>query len=355
MEPVPYNVLKRANEAAVYNLYLYLTHIKIPGENTPLWAIVHDLEAHFKKHRASTRNSRDITRLDIISRVVSDDLAIANSRIGNLTVSKSGLTACTFVNPDGEVFFAFKGTGKGEWIDNGEGLSGIAEENTYKFYDAASNEPYTETVKQDHATDQQVEALNFFCETVKRNGWGGDNEITVSGHSKGGNKAQFVAVNSGLVTDCYSFNGQGFSPEALAHFKARFGADFDSRRQKIYSFSSHNDYINVLGERLMPKENICFFESQFDFHYLESMLDDSGKFNPQSEQGRLSKYVESLSDRLMQIRPSVRKYATLGIMNIFQKFLGDGIPVNGDDVSVEQTVTGLAVTADLLLRQFYGE
>lgn len=354
MNPVPYDKLKKANEAAIYNLYLYLAHIKTPRDNAPLGEIVSDLESYFEKRRADPRKNKDAYRVKVISAAVRLDPRLADSRIGNLTVSKSGMTACTFTNQDGSVFVAFKGTGKGEWIDNGEGLSGIPEENTYKFYDGNPMELYGETTRLDYATDQQVEALDFFYGTLERNGWNKNSNITVSGHSKGGNKAQFVAIHSDLVTDCYSFNGQGFSPEALAYFKTRFGERFETRRQKIYSFSSDNDYINVLGERLMPQENIFFFESQFDFHYLESMLDDSGKFKSQSEQGRLSKYMEELSEKLMRLEPSVRKYATLGVMNIFQKILGEGAPVNGDDVSVEQTVVGVGIAVDLLLGQFYG-
>lgn len=62
-----------------------------------------------------------------------------------------GLSACTFQdnldNPS-SVTVVYRGTGGGEWYDNGLGLSGI-------------------TV----ATDQQSQATEYFDYIVKQNGW----------------------------------------------------------------------------------------------------------------------------------------------------------------------------------------
>lgn len=41
------------------------------------------------------------------------------------------------------------------------------------------------------------------------------NDLTVSGHSKGGNKAQYVTIVTDRVERCLSQDGQGFSPEFL--------------------------------------------------------------------------------------------------------------------------------------------
>ncbi len=58
-------------------------------------------------------------------------------------------------------------------------------------------------------TIQQKKALEYI-EGLKEY----DN-ITVSGHSKGGNKSQYVAIESDKVDRCVSFDGQGFSKEFL--------------------------------------------------------------------------------------------------------------------------------------------
>lgn len=350
MNLVSDDILKKANEAAIYNLYLYLAHITLPAENATLQSIISDLEFNLKNGATYAWKSRDIYRLSILINAVKHNPFLANSKISNLTASRSALTACSFTNQNGKIFVVFRGTGKGEWIDNGEGLSGVPEENTYITYDNRGRVADIEYIQNDYATDQQVEALNWFNKTVARSGWGTYGKITVSGHSKGGNKAQFIAIHSDLVDNCYSFDGQGFSPETLASFKMQYGAEFDLRRQNIYSFSSDNDYINVLGARLVPQNQIYYFESRMGFHYLEAMLNVDGKFNRQSEQGKLSRYVETVSEKLMQMEPSIRKYATLGVMNIFQKFLGEGVPVNRDTVSIEQTIIGMGIAIDLLLR-----
>lgn len=352
MQPVPDHMLKKANEAAIYNLYLYLAHITTPEEHATLRSIVADLEFQLKQSATYAWTGRDLYRFSILQGAVRHNDFLAESQISNLTVSKNGLNACSFTDQNKTVFVVFRGTGKGEWIDNGEGLSGVPEENTYKTYAKSGMELSRKTVAGDHATDQQVEALNWFAAIAAREGWSKETELILSGHSKGGNKAQFIAIHTDLAEACYSFDGQGFSPEALTAFQRQYGAKYETRRKRIHSFSADNDYINVLGERLMPTNQVYYFASRRGFHPLEAMLNVHGRLNRQSEQGRLSHYVQTVSEQLMRMEPHVRKYATLGVMNIFQQFLGEGEPVNGDAVSVEQTVLGMTIAIELLLRQF---
>ena len=68
----------------------------------------------------------------------------------------------------------------------------------------------------------------------------------MTGHSKGGNKAQYITINSkyrDLIKYCFSFDGQGFSPEAVKIFKYRFD-DYDESVKKIYGFNGENDFVN---------------------------------------------------------------------------------------------------------------
>lgn len=352
MNPIHSQTLKKANEAAIYNIYLYLAHKTTPSDHESLRSIVSGLESALKNQTPPDLSARDIYRLRILRNAVDSDTVLADSGIGNLTRSKNGLTACSFTTPDGDVFVIFRGTGSGEWIDNGEGLSGIPEENTYITYGENGRVKSRKTVQNDHATDQQVEALNWFHNIAAGNGWNDTTKIIISGHSKGGNKAQFITIHSNLVDECFSFDGQGFSPEALSNFKNRFGAEFAARRRKIYSFATDNDYVNVLGDRLMPENQVYYFESSKGFHYMEAMLDDHGRFRPRCEQGELSRYVETVSQELMSINPFFRQYTTLGIMNIFQKYLGKGTPVNSDTVSIRETIAGIGIAISALLNPF---
>lgn len=353
MNYISEELLNKANEEAIYNLYLYLSHKTNPKENESLKAIIDNLENSLKSQKVVTWKDREIYRLNILKNAIKNNETLANSKIGNLTRSKSGLTACSFTRTDGSVSVVFKGTGSGEWIDNGEGLSGISEENTYMSYEDLGKIINIKIIENDYATDQQVEALNWFNKIYSQNNWDFSKGITVSGHSKGGNKAQFIAICSGLVNDCYSFDGQGFSPEALEFLKEEYKKEYEERRKRVNSFSADNDYVNVLGSRLVPKENIYYFKSNSGIHYLEAILDENGKLMPQSEQGNISQCVETVSSELMNMNPGLRQYVTLGVMNIFQKYLGEGKPVNQDAVSIEKTIAGIGIAMASLLRWFF--
>ena len=349
MSPIKNDMLKKANIEAIYNLYLYLVHKSRPEVHQTFGAAVRLLEESFSL-APDNWSQRETLRLSILKNAVLQTPTLSSSVINELTVSKSGLTACSFIRPDGSISVVFRGTGSGEWIDNGEGLSGMPEKNNYITYGKCGKAVHFQIVQEDYATDQQVQALNWFNFIAVKHGWSELTDITVSGHSKGGNKAQFVTIHSALIDNCFSFDGQGFSPEALSHFRARLGEKYYSRRLNMISLSAANDYVNVLGERLIPEENIYFFESENGLHQPEAILNQSGELLPQKEQGELSLLVERVSSKLMDMPPFVRQYATLGVMNVFQKYLGSGTPVNGDSVSLKKTIAGLGIALGSLLR-----
>jgi len=305
--------------------------------------------AHKTKIESGEKLSDIIKRLDepILSSAIKNNPDFAHTVIKNLTVSENGMTAGCTETPNGEIYVIFRGTGSGEWIDNGEGLSGIPEENTYFTYKDGKIIKRT-IISKDFASDQQAEALNWFNRMADIHGWKEDSRIYLCGHSKGGNKAQFVFIKTEPGKQCFSFCGQGFSPEAYKAFRASMGEDFEKRRQDIFSISSENDYVNVLGKRLMPKSNVIYLKSQ-GFHSMKALLDKNGNLNPKTVQGRLSQYAQGISEELMDMPPFIRKYATLGTMNIFQRYLGKGVAVNGDRVSFEETIAGIALTLPSLL------
>lgn len=312
-------LLRKGNIEAIYNVYMYLAHKTSPPPGETFKSVVHTLDEDLKNPFTAEWGEREILRLKILKSAVRFDSIIANSVIDNLTVSKSLMTACSFTKPDKSVSVVFKGTGSGEWLDNGEGLSGTPEENTYIFYTKDAKEAGRKTIYNDFATDRQVEALNWFYMTAAKCSWNEDTAITVSGHSKGGNKAQFVAINSSLPLLCISFDGQGFSPEALSALRKKHGAEYEKRRQRIYSFAAENDYVSVLGEPLIPQSNMYYFKSRGGVHYMEAIITAGGKLRRQCEQGRASEYVQGVSRTLMKKPPQLRRYITIGAMNIFQE------------------------------------
>lgn len=72
--------------------------------------------------------------------------------------------------------------------------------------------------------------------------YGEGKNIYVSGHSKGGNKAQYVGVLRGSeIEHVYSFDGQGFSRA----FVNRYQDEIDIYADKITNICNEFDYINV--------------------------------------------------------------------------------------------------------------
>ena len=116
-----------------------------------------------------------------------------------------------------DAIVAFKGTsGREEWIDNVEGLN-------------VSDTPC------------QIEALNYI-ESLPYN------SITVTGHSKGSNKAMYVAITSDKEDRCVGYDGQGFSQE----FIDKYWAEIEARGVNITNYSVSTDFVHIL---LFPVPN----------------------------------------------------------------------------------------------------
>lgn len=121
--------------------------------------------------------------------------------------------AVTYAHPgqEGHAVVAFKGTtGDGEWVDNIEGM---------RAADTAA----------------QRQALRYI-ETQPYE------QITVTGHSKGANKAMYVTLLSDRVTRCAAFDGQGFSGE----FIGKYRAEIQSRAGRIRNYSIDTDFVHIL-------------------------------------------------------------------------------------------------------------
>ena len=113
-----------------------------------------------------------------------------------------------------EAIIAFKGTqSDAEWIDNVSGLYCVP-------------------------TAFQENALNWFRSLDLK----GFDAITVTGHSKGGNKAKFITIMDDSVDNCFSFDGQGFSDE----FIRKYSAEIIKNRDKIINIIAESDFVNIL-------------------------------------------------------------------------------------------------------------
>lgn len=144
---------------------------------------------------------------------------VANLRVKDLTQpGTNGQTSrnMTLVNDKtSDMYIVFKGTegSTGEWGDNFKGL-----------YES-------DTPDQKAANDY----VNKMAE-------GGDYHITVSGHSKGGNKAMYTAVTNPNVDECYSFDGQGFGSDFMNKYTSQIAAN----RAHIHAYNYEGDFVSAL-------------------------------------------------------------------------------------------------------------
>lgn len=169
------------------------------------------------------------------------------------------------------------GTGSGEWPDNCSAA-----------YLADS--------------EQQLRALSWFEQTVIPRGY----EHTIaSGHSKGGNKAMYLAVQEPDALDAVvSFDGQGFSRQFLAAYEPAIRENAG----KIRAYALDNDFVNGLLNPICPAENRIFLKGEhedipFAYHAPFSLLAPAA-----SDPHRLTLRAPGRQDRLGQLSAAFTDY-----------------------------------------------
>ena len=156
-------------------------------------------------------------------------------------------------------------------------------------------------------TFEQKSILRFYDEAVKKalsdERLSPRSRVTInlSGHSKAGNLAQYIAVMRDNADYCYSFDGQGFS----RRFLAKYSAEIDKRGRKIINICPD---ISIAGSLLdpIPNARTVFIETGFMrekgahtmplyYHIPVSVLDKDGKMRP------VIKKREAFSDMLHRV------------------------------------------------------
>ncbi|GAA0137007.1 hypothetical protein YSY43_38480 [Paenibacillus sp. YSY-4.3] len=207
----------------------------------------------------------------------------------NGKVLEAGMRAATFVDPDGRATVVFRGTGGDfEWFDNGQG-------------------GYLADTPQQIAALEYIESLEY------------DN-ITVTGHSKGGNKTQYVAILSDKVKEAVSFDGQGFSREFLEKYKDQIAAN----AHKITSISSKDDFVNCLLYPISEKIRYIDTEEQEKFKYNHRpniLLDENGQLRgPTDHPGDIPKFINSFTIYIHETMDEpFRSYAFDGVLSLLKK------------------------------------
>ena len=162
-------------------------------------------------------------------------------------------TYAAYGSPDGDVYVAYRGTGDGKWVDNGEGMTldgTVMQRASVEFYDSV-------------------------IENSLPPNYNGN--MILTGHSKGGNEAQYVALFSeyGYQVDrVYNIDGQGMSQAAIDQAIELYGEDYYyGQLDKMYSICGYNDYVHGLGNVIISDDHTVFLYS--DSAGLP-MLDENG-------------------------------------------------------------------------------
>ena len=229
----------------IINTILYTTEFnvgqKLVGKTIRDWEREFKFELDSLGHFPAEINE---TEMEKVLKTVREDEIYSKIEILDIDNSKSGykdgsepIVNVTLRYED-MIYIAFKGTAGGvEWRDN-----------AYASYPEYA---YTEA---------QKGALDYFDKMYKKYVDNTIKKVYVTGHSKGGNKAQFIMVMRGSdehtkLKKCFSFCGQGFNKT----FIEKYDKEISENKDKIYNISADNDYVNVILNQIT--DNIKFVKS----------------------------------------------------------------------------------------------
>lgn len=343
--------ISEAEISMVLDTFMYLNYQQA-ADGTSIREILKELE-QYPAYREGGSHFGEYT---IIAQAAEND-EIGELVIGCQSVNMgydTGTAACTFSSPDADTFYVvYRGTGDGEWPDNGIGMT-------------------------EEVTTQQERALQYFEEVVDTTGAGKDQRLVITGHSKGGNKAQFVTMETQYgdrIDACYSVDGQGFSPKAVKRWQNKYGkSGFEERTKKIQGIHGENDYVSALGYCIIPRENIRYvrtpaekgnFAGYHDIKYMfakrkedlktgEYTISFQGRKNAYTpERGPLGEYAAALSAGVMALPGAARDGCAAVVMQVMESLQGTKTGLNGEKLTLfdffDFTSAGVPVIVSSLL------
>ncbi|MCR5688177.1 MAG: DUF2974 domain-containing protein [Lachnospiraceae bacterium] len=169
-----------------------------------------------------------------------------------------------------------------------------------------TKEAWTDNFEGAFAEDTRLQALaDDFIESE----CSAYSDIEVTGHSKGGNLAQYVTVKSAdRISRCVSYDGQGFGDEFI-----RENADaVAAASPKIISISAYNDFVNIL---LTGIAGTCIYVANDTgpayAHSPVTLLTENsfgadGSFTSVRSQGAVSKGLGRLTDAMCRLLDPVK-------------------------------------------------
>ena len=202
--------------------FMYLkASVNTETEYETLGDMVRDYKEHPEKYQGAGWDDDTIAKYEYIIEEIAADEQLCALGLGEVTdPEKDDLVRGRCFIEYGENkevtghVVAFRGTGDADnaWIDNFEG-----------------------------AYELETEAQGIAKDFIEELGY---NDITITGHSKGGNMAMYATIMCGDQIDrCVSYDGQGFGRIFLSSIPE---AQLAEASEKITSIYAHNDYVNIL-------------------------------------------------------------------------------------------------------------
>ena len=210
---------KSDNVGQIVHRLLYADGSTIPGTGT------------IQTDCIDKRDGKDKCMMDIeewkqVLLAIEADPTLCSLKIHDVVdAGDNGFRAATFISDaTAENVIIFRGTSSpNEWIDNGQGGYSLQTENQKKALDYVNN----------------IDIVN-------------NNRFIVSGHSKGGNLAQYATLfaTDTIIDKCLSFDGQGFSQELIE--TEDYQEAIEKNGENLYMVSSTGDFVNVLFNAAVP-------------------------------------------------------------------------------------------------------
>ena len=273
-----------------------LIYTNFCSDNKTVGEIVDDIANHLQNGGSiGACEMTDKEWADIVNIIKKDDLLLSYT-VSNYKDDDSGMRAACFIddaNEPTDVNVVFRGTSSDyEWRDNGKGA-------------------YLPD------SQQQILALDYVNDLPEAYG----DAMTVSGHSKGGNKAMYVTIEGNRMARCVSFDGQGFSPEFIRDNKA----SIEKKAGSIISISAENDFVNCLLYPIAGTQMYVRTDDQSNFlhnHKPNILLDENGNLREETDKSEIAKIITDYTTYMVSnLDDPERSMAIDGVIDIVVAFL----------------------------------
>lgn len=328
------NIQKNIDYSTIFDSFQYATDYYDFENGTTMQDMVDTImvDKNSKFDRDKAQQLQDMLNANpelkdakLISQSHKDGSSVIHSTGKNAT--DDYIQACAYKLPkkDGDVYVAYRGTGDGRWGDNGQGFT-------------------------EQSTDMQRDAQKYFDYVVEKYGLDNFNgNLYVTGHSKGGNEAQYVMMTSKYndkINGCYSIDGQGFSKQAIEYFrKHNKDGKYNELLSQMYSVNGENDYVHFLINPIILEKNTYYIiQPGRDPHDIFSLY-ENGKLGwhydydgnvINSEPGFLGRMAKELMDDLRKLPEDQQGNCAMAIMSILECIMsGKSVGIDGAHASLE--------------------